>query len=405
MTTLRSNLATFGRYFRGEKTGGLLLLLATIIALIWANSPAQSSYAALRDFTIGPSALHLNLTLGQWAADGLLAIFFFVVGLELKQEFLVGSLRNPRAAAIPIAAAAGGVIVPALIYLLINTTASNGVPHGWAIPTATDIAFAVSILAVVGSKLPAALRAFLLTLAVVDDLIAIIIIAIAYTDKISIIALVAAIAFLVAFGILVQRGVTQWWILIPLGLVVWALFHVSGIHATVAGVLLAMTVPVLNPKIPNRSLSQRLAWQLEPWSSALAVPVFAFFAAGVAVGGVAGLNSAFRDPVTLGIIVALVVGKPIGILLTTFIVSRIPSMSLDSTLLWRDLLGISILAGIGFTVSLLIGELTFGAGSDGNEHVKVGVLTASLIAAVIASAYLSVRNRSYGRRNTAMTHG
>ncbi|WP_080792801.1 Na+/H+ antiporter NhaA [Corynebacterium pacaense] len=398
MPPLRSTLATLGSFARSEKTGGLLLLLATAIALIWANSPAHGSYAALRDFTFGPSALHLHLTLGQWAADGLLAIFFFVVGLELKQEFLVGSLRDPRAAAIPVAAAAGGVLVPALIFLLINTVSGDGVPHGWAIPTATDIAFAVSILAVVGSALPAALRAFLLTLAVVDDLIAIVIIALAYTDSISVLALVCAFALLVLFGVLVQRGMTIWWILIPLAVSVWALVHISGIHATVAGVLLAMTVPVLNPETPGRSLSQRLAWRLEPWSSALAVPVFAFFAAGVALGGTAGLQAAFRDPVTLGIIAGLVLGKPIGILLTTFTVSRLPSMSLDSTLLWRDLLGMSILAGIGFTVSLLIGELTFGAGSDRNEHVKVGVLTASLIAAVIGSLYLSVRNRSYRRR-------
>ncbi|WP_238422029.1 Na+/H+ antiporter NhaA [Gordonia sp. 'Campus'] len=389
MTSLRLALT-------GDKAGGALLLLATVAALVLANSPASDTYTSIRDFAYGPDSLHLRLSVGEWAADGLLAIFFFVVGLELKQEFLTGSLRRPRAAAIPVAAALGGVAAPAALYLLINATASGGATEGWAIPAATDIAFAVSILAVVGSQLPAPVRAFLLTLAVVDDLLAISIIAIGYTESISLSMLCFALLPLACFAILVQRRVTRWWLLVPPAVCTWVLIHASGVHATVAGVLLAFTVPVIAGSTRARSanLSAVFAHRLQPWSSTLAVPVFAFFAAGVAVGGLSGLGESYTDPVAVGIIVALIVGKPVGILAATYVTSRLPGMSLDAALRWRDLAGVAMLAGIGFTVSLLIGELAFGVG-DRDDHVKVGVLTGSLIAAAVATVYLAARNKHY----------
>ncbi|KJL30062.1 Na(+)/H(+) antiporter NhaA [Microbacterium oxydans] len=385
---------------RSDVFGGALLLLATATALVLANSPAAGWYTSLRDFTFGIPELHLELSLGAWASDGLLAIFFFVVGLELKEEFVSGRLRDPRAAALPIAAAIGGVIVPALCFVLVNLGNPDAM-RGWAIPTATDIAFAVAVIAVVGRFLPPALRVFLLTLAIVDDLIAITVIATFYTESISLPWLTLALLPLAGFGALVQRGVRQWWALLPLAVATWVCVHASGVHATVAGVLLGFLVPVL-PTVRARvrmpggayeGLAAHFADRWSPVATLVAVPVFAFFAAGVSIGGVDGLVSAVRDPITLGIIVGLVLGKPIGILSTTFALSRIPAIRMDETLRWPDLVGVSFLAGIGFTVSLLVGELAFGQRSIADEHVKIGVLLGSLIAAIIGGMLLGARNR------------
>lgn len=229
---------------RSDVLGGSLLLAATFAALILANSPAASWYESVRDFTFGFPELHLELSIGAWAADGLLAIFFFVVGLELKEEFVAGRLRDPRRAALPIAAAVGGVVVPALIFVLINAGSGADALRGWAIPTATDIAFAVAVIAVVGKFLPPALRVFLLTLAIIDDLIAITIIATFYTDSISFPWLILALLPLAGFAALVAKGVRAWWLLLPLAIAVWVCIHASGVHATVAGVLLGFVVPV-----------------------------------------------------------------------------------------------------------------------------------------------------------------
>ena len=231
---------------RKETVGGIILLIAAGTALVWANSPWAGSYFSLRDLRVGaePFGLHLTLTLGTWAADGLLAVFFFVVGLELKREFVAGDLRDPRRAALPIAAAVGGMVVPALVFVAVTARVGDGAARGWAIPTATDIAFAVAVLAVISTHLPSALRTFLLTLAVVDDLLAITVIAVFYTEDINIVALAAALVPLAVFTLCVQRGVQAWWLLIPLAVAAWALMHESGVHATVAGVLLGFAVPV-----------------------------------------------------------------------------------------------------------------------------------------------------------------
>ncbi len=385
---------------RRETVGGALLLVGTVIALVWANSPWSDSYFGLRDIRIGPAALHLDLTLGQWAADGLLALFFFVAGLELKREFVAGDLRDPRRAAVPVAAAVGGVVTPALIYLAFNAGGPGA--GGWAIPTANDIAFALAVLAVISTHLPTALRTFLLTLAVVDDLLAITIIALFYTDDLAVLPLLLAVVPLGLFAVLVQRRVRSVWLLLPLGVATWALVHASGVHATVAGVLLGFTVPVVrSARIGGPAAGPGLAEHFEhvwrPLSSGFAVPVFAFFSAGVAIGGASGFASALSDPIALGIVVGLVAGKAVGVLGATWLVARFTRAELDADLAWVDVFGLALLAGVGFTVSLLIGELAFGAGSVADDHVKVAVLTGSMLASLLAAVVLKLRDRVYRR--------
>lgn len=382
---------------RAETTGGVLLIIGAVVALAWANSPWAASYTDLRDLTVGPSALHLDLSLGTWAADGLLAIFFFVAGLELKREFVAGDLRDPRRAALPVAAAVGGMTVPALVYVAWNAGSSENL-SGWAVPTATDIAFAVAVLAVVSTHLPAALRTFLLTLAVVDDLLAITVIAVFYTDSLHLLPGLLALLPLALFTLLVQRRVRSWWLLLPLAFATWVLVHESGVHATVAGVLLGFAVPVVR-RAPGEGpgLAEHFEHRFRPVSAGVAVPVFAFFAAGVGVGGLSGLGAALRDPVALGVVFGLVVGKAVGITGSTYLLSRFTAAELDDELSWVDVLGLSLLGGIGFTVSLLIGELAFDPGSPAAEHVKVGVLAGSLVAALLATAVLRTRDRTYRR--------
>lgn len=379
---------------RQETVGGVLLLIAAAVALVWANSPWSGLYHEVSEFEIGPAALHLDLSIAAWAADGLLAVFFFVVGLELKREFVAGDLRDPARAALPILAAVGGMVVPALIYVGVNVgSGSSDTLAGWAVPTATDIAFAVAVLAVISSHLPSALRTFLLTLAVVDDLLAITVIAVFYTDELSPAPLALALIPIALFALAVQRGFARWWVLVPLGVAAWALVHASGVHATVAGVLLGFTVPVLG----RHACAERMEHLVRPLSAGFAVPVFAFFAAGVTVGGLAGFGDALSDAVTLGVIAGLVLGKPIGILGTTFVLAKFTRANLDDELAWRDVLGVSMLAGIGFTVSLLIGELAFGYGTQETADTKIGVLVGSVIAGLLAAVVLSSRNRAYRR--------
>jgi NhaA family Na+:H+ antiporter len=266
----------------------------------------------------------------------------------------------------------------------------------------------VAVLAIIGSHLPSALRIFLLTLAVVDDLIAITIIAVFYTGDLSAGPLLLALLPLAVFTFLAQRyrrffgtrPSAAWYILLPLGVATWALVHASGIHATVAGVLLGFAIPVIRSQASGGpsagpGLSEVFEHRFRPISAGFAVPVFAFFSAGVAIGGWDGLLSAVTDPVAVGIVVALVAGKPVGILGTTWLVTKLTRASLDRSLKWIDVFGVSLLAGIGFTVSLLVAELSFGLGSIHDDHAKVGILTASLLAALLASSVLVLRNRHY----------
>ena len=390
--------ARVAEILRAETTGGLLLIAAAVVALVWANSPASNAYVDLRDLVVGPEALHLDLSLATWAADGLLAIFFFVAGLELKREFVAGDLRDPRRAALPIAAAVGGMAVPAAVFVAVITVGDGAGLRGWAVPTATDIAFALAILAVISTHLPVALRTFLLTLAVVDDLLAITVIALFYTDDLDLAFLLLALLPVAVFGLLVQRRVRAAYLLVPLAVLAWVLMHESGVHATVAGVLLAFTVPVhrRDGREDLHGLAEALEHLVRPVSALVAVPAFAFLASGVDVGGLEGLREALIDPVALGVVLGLVVGKTVGVAGSAWLLHTFTRADLDDDLGWVDVIGLSMLAGVGFTVSLLIGELAFG-GTPAQEPVIVGVLVGSTLAAALAAVVLRMRNRVYRR--------
>ncbi|REF29954.1 Na+/H+ antiporter NhaA [Calidifontibacter indicus] len=379
---------------RQETVGGALLLLATVLALLWSNSPWRDGYTALADHHLDIAPLGIHLSVAHWAADGLLAVFFFVVGLELKHEFVHGDLRDPAKATVPVVAAACGVAVPAIVFTVAQLLL-DGDLRGWAVPTATDIAFALAVLAVIGTHLPSALRSFLLTLAVVDDLIAITIIAVFFSSDLDLPMLALAVLPVAAFGWVSRTRSHPWWLLLPLGVATWVLVLNSGVHATIAGVVLGLVVPA--SRAPGgHSLGERLEHRIRPLSAGFCVPVFAFFAAGVSfVGG--DLAKAFTDPITIGVVAGLVLGKLVGIFGSTFLMARFTRAELDDDIAWSDLFGLSLLAGVGFTVSLLIGELAFGAGSIADEHVKIGVLIGSLIAALLATIVLRSRNKIYAR--------
>jgi len=279
---------------REETVGGVLLLVAAVVALVWASSPWSASYDDLRSTVVGPSALHLDLDLATWAADGLLAVFFFVAGLELKRELVVGQLRRPSEAVLPMVAAVCGMVVPALVYLAV-TAGDSGAREGWAVPMATDIAFALAVLAVAAPSLPASLRAFLLTLAVVDDLGAIVVIAVAFTDHLRLWALAGAVALAAGYAGLQHLRFTPWWLVLPLAAVLWVLVHESGVHATVAGVALGLLTRVRTDPGEDRSPAEHLEHLVRPLSAGVAVPAFALLAAGVPIDA-ESLRAAADDP-------------------------------------------------------------------------------------------------------------
>ncbi len=379
---------------RTETVGGVLLLAAAVAALLWANIPGISgSYDSVRSFHLGPSSLGLDLSLQHWAADGLLAVFFFVAGVELKRELVAGDLRDPKAAALPVIAALCGMAVPALVYVLVNT-AGGGSMDGWAVPTATDIAFALAVLAVIGTSLPSALRAFLLTLAVVDDLFAIMIIAVFFTSDINVAALGGAFAGLVLFWFLLRRNVRGWYVYLPLALVIWGLMYNSGVHATIAGVAMGLMLRCTRREGEAQSPGEHIEHLVRPVSAGLAVPLFALFAAGVSLSDEA-IAQVFTRPETLGVVLGLVVGKTVGIFGGTWLAARFTRAELGEDLAWPDVFAVATLAGIGFTVSLLIGELAFAGDPALTDEVKAAVLIGSLIAALLAAVLLKLRNRRY----------
>ncbi|MEV3872284.1 Na+/H+ antiporter NhaA [Streptomyces sp. NPDC049906] len=378
---------------RTETVGGVLLLVAAVTALVWVNSPLSDSYQSVRDFHLGPAALGLDLSVQHWAADGLLAVFFFVAGIELKRELVAGDLRDPKAAVLPVVAALCGMAVPALVYLVTNL-AGGGDTGGWAVPTATDIAFALAVLAVIGTSLPSALRAFLLTLAVVDDLFAILIIAVFFTSDLDFAALGGALLGLVVFWLLLRKGVRGWYVYVPLALVVWGLMYNSGVHATIAGVAMGLMLRCTRREGETVSPGEHVEHLVRPVSAGLAVPLFALFSAGVPVSGGA-LAEVFTQPETLGVVLGLVLGKALGIFGGTWLTARFTRASLSEDLSWPDVFAVATLAGIGFTVSLLIGELAFADDPALTAEVKAAVLTGSLIAALLAAVLLKVRNAKY----------
>ncbi|MEU1299386.1 Na+/H+ antiporter NhaA [Streptomyces shenzhenensis] len=381
---------------RTETVGGVLLLLAAIAALVWANLPALGhSYESVSHFHLGPASLGLDLSVAHWAAEGLLAVFFFVAGIELKRELVAGDLRDPKAAVLPVVAALCGMAVPALVYTLTNL-AGGGSTRGWAVPTATDIAFALAVLAVIGTSLPSALRAFLLTLAVVDDLFAILIIAVFYTSRLDFAALGGAVAGLVVFWVLLRKGVRGWYVYVPLAVVIWGLMYNSGVHATIAGVAMGLMLRCTTHTGEDRSPGERIEHLVRPLSAGLAVPLFALFSAGVSVSGRA-LGDMFTQPETLGVVLGLFVGKTVGIFGGTWLTARFTRASLSDDLAWADVFALATLAGIGFTVSLLIGELAFTGDAMLTDEVKAAVLTGSIAAALCATVLLKIRNAKYRR--------
>ncbi|WP_435855568.1 Na+/H+ antiporter NhaA [Streptomyces microflavus] len=377
---------------RTETVGGLILLAAAVTALIWANT-FEGSYADVSGFHFGPASLGLDLSVTHWAADGLLAVFFFVVGAELKREMVAGQLRDPRAAALPIVAALCGMAVPALVYTLTNVV-GGGSLGGWAVPTATDIAFALAVLAVIGTSLPSALRAFLLTLAVVDDLFAILIIAVFFTDDLDFLALGGAAVGLALFHLLLRFGVRGWYVYVPLALVIWGLMYNSGVHATIAGVAMGLMLRCTRREGETRSPGEHIEHLVRPLSAGIAVPLFALFSAGVSLKGEA-LAGVFTRPETLGVVLGLVVGKTVGIFGGTYLAARFTKAELNKDLAWADVFAVASLAGIGFTVSLLIGELSFAGDADTVNEIKAAVLLGSLIAAVLSGVLLKLRVRRY----------
>lgn len=371
---------------RRETVGGALMLIATVAALTWANL-GHESYEHVRHLQLGP------LSLQHWVADGLLTIFFFVAGTELKREFVSGSLSRPRDALLPIVAAACGMAVPAGIYLLTNGFSPIGNHGGWAVPMATDIAFAVAILAAVAPHLPNSLRAFLLTLAIVDDLGAIIVIATVFTENLSLLWLAGALACCAVWWGLQRAKVDLWVLYVPLFVIAWWCTLQSGVHATIAGVALGL----LTRSVADDPLDPVDRWNhfWQPVSAGFVVPLFALFSAGVLLTPDA-LRGMVTNPIGLGIILGLVLGKPLGVFGGAWLTAKLTRTELAERLRWREVAAVSVLAGVGFTVAIFVSELSF---SDPHlvEMAKAAVLTASVVAAVLSSLLLSTQSRQRAR--------
>ncbi|MEM8933913.1 MAG: Na+/H+ antiporter NhaA, partial [Acidobacteriota bacterium] len=408
----------FQQFVRSESFSGLLLITTAIIAFVWANSPWGDAYQAMKATEVGVTfgAFSLHKALILWVNDLLMAIFFLMVGLEIKRELKTGELADPQARALPIAAAIGGMVVPALCYLLFNW--GGDAVAGWGIPMATDIAFALGIMALLGDRVPVALKVFLTALAIVDDLGAVTVIALFYTENVDVGSLIAALlALAAAFGYRAIGG-RKLPIFLGIGLVLWYFMLKSGVHATVAGVALAFAIP-LRREIEPSELSGALAKMfkrknevdiqeaelaylekivdkaqsplhelehgLQPWVAYAIMPIFALFNAGFVLGDDASLLA----PVSLGVFVGLIVGKPIGILGCSWIAVAMGKATLPDGIGWRAIFGTSMLAGIGFTMSLFIAALAFSPDSALDDQAKLGVLAASVVAAVIGLVVLA----------------
>jgi NhaA family Na+:H+ antiporter len=366
-----------------EVLSGIVLAAATVMALAWANVD-PSGYEDLWH-----ASLPLDLDLRHFVNDGLMALFFFVVGLEIKRELVLGELRDRRTASLPVAAALGGMLVPALIYLAVNAGGPGG--RGWGIPMATDIAFALAVLALAGSRAPRALKLFLLTLAIVDDIGAILVIALFYSDHISVGWLLEAGAIAVLIVVLRRVGLTHpAWYVVPAALLWWGTYE-SGVHATIAGVVLGLLTPTGD--VGGRPVLATLEARLHPWSSFVVVPLFALANAGI-VFTADGLHQAATGAVAWGVLLGLVVGKPVGILGATALARRVGLGSLPGDLTMRSVAGAAFVAGIGFTVSLFVADLAFSG--EQLEAAKVAVLAASVLAAGIGS--IVVRRSSSAAR-------
>jgi NhaA family Na+:H+ antiporter len=381
-------LGPFQRFFSTEAAGGVVLLVCAAIALAWSNSPWAPGYHHLWETPLGfdSRAFGLTLTLHEWVNDGLMAIFFLLVGLEIKRELLVGELSSRRSAALPVAAAFGGMVVPAAIYAAVNRGGAGA--SGWGIPMATDIAFALGILALLGERMPSGLRVLLAALAIVDDLGAVIVIALFYTSAVHWGAVAGAAAILAMLVAANRLGIRAWATYVALGLLLWVFMLLSGVHSTIAGVLLALTIPARTRGTGDsqRTLLDRFESALHAPVAFLIVPVFALANAGVPLGG--GVAAELRSPVAIGVMLGLLLGKPAGIMLASVAAVRAGVAQLPPGVSWRQVHGVSWLGGIGFTMSLFIAGLAF-ANATTLDVAKLAVLTASACAGVIG--YLLLR--------------
>jgi len=416
-------LAPLRDFLHTEAAGGALLVVAAVAALVWANSPWSASYINLWRSTaaIEIAGRGLSLDLRHWVNDGLMAIFFLIVGLEIKREMTSGHLAGRRAAALPVAAALGGMIIPAAIYLAI---AGGTEPMGWGVPMATDIALAVGVLALAGSGVPAKLRAFLLGLAVVDDIGAIIVIAVFYSQGVSFSWLTVAAGALAVLLVARQWGVSQLGVYLAIGTTMWFALHEAGVHPTLAGVICGLLTPVKPRQVQElidieelsdlstveharstaaiaRNSVSTVEWLehlLHPWTSYLIVPLFAFANAGIEVS-TDSMRDAFKSPIMWGVLAGLLVGKPLGVTLAVKLAERSGVACRPEGTTTRQLLGAGNAAGIGFTVAIFIAELAF----DTEEHqadAKIAILIASMLSGMLAFAVLRSRSRASYRSAT-----
>jgi Na+:H+ antiporter, NhaA family len=415
--------SAFNRFFKSEAFAGMLLIICAIIALIWANSPWALSYTGLKHlpFKLGIGDWSGKLSLEHLVNDGLMVLFFVLVGLEIKREVLTGELRQPRQAMLAIVAAVGGMVVPALIFLAFNLGTTGA--RGWGVPMATDIAFALGMLALLGSRVPLALKVFLTALAIVDDLGAVVVIAIFYTSSLNLTMLALAAGTWLLACLANLLGVVSLGMYGVLGFLLWAFTLQSGVHATVAGVLLALTIPItlsknkrLEPAVLsnletdtdqreaqlqdledsiNRTQSPlyQLEHMLHPWITYLVLPVFALLNAGLTLqpqGQASGISG-----VTVGVFLGLLFGKPIGVFTASWLAVRFGMASLPNGVSWGAMFGVSVLAGIGFTMALFIASLAFGS-TLALEQAKLGILSASTLAAILGVSLLSrILNRGH----------
>ena len=374
---------------RDETTGGVLLIIAAIVAIVWANSPFASSYVSLTTTEFGFT--NFSLPLNEWAADFLLAVFFFVVGIELKHEFVEGSLSTVRRAIVPFAAAFGGMFVSAVTFLVFNFGTENA--RAWGIPISTDIAFALAILAIAGKAMPGPLRVFLLTLAVVNDLGAILVIAVFYGHGFELAPFIVAATLVIVFALLQRAGLRSVAVYLPIALACWYFTYESGIHATVAGVALGLSMRVTEREDENHAPGDHVEHVLRPISSGLCVPLFALMSAGVALEDVR-IGEMITNPLTLGVLFGLVVGQPVGVVLGTFIGTRFTQRQLPHGLVWADVVVVGTLAGIGFTVALLVSGVSFGDDPATLTVAKFALVLTSFVAIGSAVTAMKLRSRS-----------
>lgn len=389
---MREKLKGALAFFHHEAAGGLLLVVAALVALLASNSPLAWLYDGFLHTPVGIRVgdLALDKSLLHWINDGLMAIFFFLVGLEIKRELLQGELSTFGQAVLPAVAAIGGMVAPAIIYVAINT-GDPAALRGWAIPTATDIAFAVGVLALLGPRIPSSLKIFLLALAIIDDLGAIIIIALFYTDNLSLVSLSLAIAGLAVLAVLNTRGVTRLAPYLLTGIFIWVCVLKSGVHATLAGVAVALAIPLTSKAEGEPSLLEQLEESLHPWVAFAVLPLFAFANAGVSLEGLSLEN--LLEPIPLGIAAGLFAGKAIGVFGATWIAVMGGLAGKPDGATWFQILGIALLAGIGFTMSLFIGMLAFPDPAEA-ASLRLGVLSGSLLSAVAGYLILAASVRS-----------